>query len=556
MLNFKQIVKKYIDDVINNKIILGNSIRLTVERHLNDLKRKDIYFDEDAAIKFLKFAHLCRYSKGELAKQNKKIEFTPQQVFRYWCLFGWKNLDGHRRFRKVYFELARKNGKSEEAAIVCAYGLIADGEYGAEIYSVATKRDQAKIVFEAAREILRKLKRDSAKIDGLVNINRFNCSVINTNSKFEPLASDSDKQDGLSPHIAAVDEYHAHRDSSLLEVIETGMGSRTQPILLIITTAGFNKLSACYQLRSTALDILSGKKIDDSFFVAIFTLDEGDDWNDEKNWIKANPNIGITPRIDFLQNQYVKTKTEGIHKEVQFKTKNLNIWTDSSMAWIKDRDWVLCKGEYPDLTGKECYAGIDLAAVNDMNAFVLVFPIDGKIYVKQWFWIPEETAKRKNEIADYLRWVDDGFVTTAGDQVINQDIILRDILNFVSQYKLVSFAFDRFMAYNTIVRGLVDAGFSGFEHGQGYVSMSEPTKELEKMVLTKDLVHDNNPVMRWQLGNVEITIDAADNIKPDKGKSTQKIDGIVALIMAINCYMKLKGENNSSPYEERGIIYI
>jgi len=556
MLNFKQIVKKYIDDVINDKIVVGSLIKKTVQRHIQDLNRSDIYFDEKAAERFLKFAHLCRYSKGELAKQNKKIEFTPQQNFRYWCVFGWKNLDGNRRYRKIYFELARKNGKSEEAAIVCAYGLVADGEYGAEVYSVATKRDQAKIVFEAAREILRKSKRDSSKIDALVNINRFNCSVIETNSKFEPLASDSDKQDGLSPHIAAVDEYHAHKDSSLLEVIETGMGSRAQPILLIITTAGFNKLSACYQLRTTAIDILNGKKKDDSFFVAIFTLDDDDDWNDEKNWIKANPNIGITPRLDFLKNQYVKTKTEGIHKEVQFKTKNLNVWTDSSMAWIKDKDWQLCKGVYPDLTGAECYAGIDLAAVNDMNAFVLVFPIDGKLYVKSYFWIPEETAKRKNEIADYLRWVDDKYVNIAGIQVINQDFIIRDILEEVKKYNMKFFAFDRFMAYNTIVRGLVDAGFNGFEHGQGFISMSEPTKELEKMVLSRDIIHDDNPVLSWQLGNVELSIDAADNIKPDKAKSSQKIDGVVALVMAINCYMKNKGNNTKSIYEERGIISI
>ena len=556
-VDYKKIVNKYIDDVVKERILTCVYVKQMVNRHLQDLKRDDIYFCEDSANRFLKFSALCKYTKGELAKKGVTIEFTPQQVFRYWVLFGWKNLDGSRRFRKVYFELARKNGKSEEAAVVCCYGLIADKEFGAEIYTAGTKREQAKIVFDAAREMLRKLKQDSPKINELVSVSKYNCNVINTNSKLEPLASDSDKQDGLNPHFAAIDEYHAHKSSDLLEVIETGQGSRKQPLLLIITTAGFNRVSACYQLRKVATEILSGKKKDDSFMACIFTLDEGDDYNDPKNWIKSNPNLGITPRLEYLEQQHLKVKNEGKSKEVQFLTKNLNVWTDSSVAWIKSSDWELCGvDEFPGLKGRECYGGLDLASVSDNNSFVLVFPIDGKLYVKSFFWIPDETAKRKNEIADYLRWVDGGFVRTTYGQVIDQKVISRDILEIVKDYNLKSFAFDPYIAYNGVIQDLTDAGLNGFEHRQGFLSMSTPSKEFEKRVKQQEIVHDFNPCLSWQIGNVELEFDASDNIKPSKKKSAEKIDGVVAMIMAINTYMNLGRIDDSSPYDERGLIFI
>ena len=558
IIKYKKIVEKYIKDIQSEKILSCVYVKQMIERHLNDLKRDDIYFDEDAANHFLKFSALCKYTKGELAKNGKHIELTPQQVLRYWILFGWKNLDGTRRFRKVYFELARKNGKSEEASIVACYGLIADKEFGAEIYTAGTKREQAKIVFDGSREMLRKLKGDSKKIDSLVSISKYNCNVINTNSKLEPLASDSEKQDGLNPHFAIIDEYHAHRNSDLLEVIETGQGSRSQPLLFIITTAGFNRVSACYQLRKVATEILSGKKEDDSFLACIFTLDEGDDYNEPKNWVKANPNLGITPRLEYLEQQHLKVKNEGKSKEVQFLTKNLNIWTDSSMAWIKASDWELCGTDnFPDLKGKECFGGLDLASVSDNNSFVLVFPIEGKLYVRAWFWIPEETAKRKNEIADYLRWVDEGFVRTTPGQVIDQKIITRDILEICKEYNLKSFAFDPFIAYNGVVQDLTDEGLKGFEHRQGFLSMSTPSKDFEKRVKQMEIIHNNNPCLAWQIGNVELEIDASDNIKPSKKKSAEKIDGVVAMVMAINTYLNLgREDDSSSPYNERGIIFI
>ena len=558
---YKKIVDKYIKEVQSGKLIACEFVKLAITRHLADLERTDIYFDEDAANHFLKFSSYCKYTKGQLAKEKRRIELTPQQVFRYWCLFGWKRSNGSRRYRRVYFEVARKNGKSEEAAIVSLYLTIFDKEEGAEVYCAATTMGQARMVHDAAMVMARKLKNDNAKIDGLVNLTGGgrtggNISVLETNSKCEPLPANDDKLDGLNPHGGIIDEYHAHKTSHLLEVIQTGMGSREQPLLFIITTAGFEKQFPCYsEERKLAIEVLKGVKIDDSLFTVIYTLDEGDDWKDPKVWIKANPNIGITPTFEYMQEQCDQAKNKGVSKEVQFKTKNLNIWTDSSMAFISDDVWQKCGTELPDLKGRECYGGLDLAAVSDMNAFVLIFPPiaeDEPIWVIPFFWIPKNTITRKNEIGNFKQWEREGFIREAGEDVVNQNIITRDIIEICSNYQLKSFAFDRFMAYNGIVQDLHDAGLVGFEFGQGYKSMSQPTKELEGLVLGQKIAHGNNPVLRWQCGNIEISVDPADNIKMDKKKSREKIDGMVALVQALGCF-KAFDDGGTSVYEERGI---
>jgi phage terminase large subunit-like protein len=559
LTNYKKIVEKYIDDVKSEKIIVCQWVKLSINRHLNDLKRKDIYFDEEAATKFLKFSALCKYTKGELASQGKNIELTPQQVFRYWCLMGWMNTNGKRRFRKVYFEVARKNGKSEEAAILCAYLLLVDKEFGAEIYTAATSYKQARLVFDAARVMLKTLGADSDKIKALTTIGKFNVSIVDTNSKLEPISSNDDKQDGLNPHGAIVDEYHAHQTSDLLEVIQTGMGSRSQPLLFIITTAGFEKQFPCYsQERKIATEVLLGVKTDDSLFSVIYTLDEEDDWKDENTWIKANPNIGITPTWEYMRQQCQQAINQGIHKEVQFKTKNLNIWTNSSMSWISDEKWMLCDAELPDLTGREAYAGLDLASVSDMNSYVLIFPpsFEGEpIYIKPYFWIPQSTIDRKSEIGDFKQWQRDGFIRAAGVDVVNQQEILRDILEINSKYQIKASAFDKFIAYNGIVQGMMSEEIECLEFRQGFISMNQPTKELSVLALGGKIAHGGNPVLRWHMGNIELSIDAADNIKIDKGKSKEKVDGAVALVMAIGAWKAFDDEGDSV-YEDRGLIVL
>ena len=556
---YKEIVEKYIKDALSGELVVCKWVKLAIDRHLNDLKREDIYFDEAAAIKFLKFSALCKYTKGELASKGKNIELTPQQVFRYWVLMGWMNINGKRRFRKVYFEVARKNGKSEEAAILCAYLLLVDKEFGAEIYTAATSYKQARLVFDAARVMLKTLGADSDKIKALTTIGKFNVSVIDTNSKLEPISANDDKQDGLNPHAAIVDEYHAHQTSDLLEVIQTGMGSRSQPLLFIITTAGVEKQYPCYsEERKIATEVLLGVKIDDSLFCCIYTLDEEDDWKDESTWIKANPNIGITPTWEYMRQQCTQAINQGIHKEVQFKTKNLNIWTNSSMSWISDEKWMLCDQELPSLEGRIAWAGLDLAATSDMNAYVLIFPpsFEGEpTWIKPYFWIPKATIERKSEIGNFMQWEREGYIRSCGEEVINQKEILRDILEINKKYQVKATAFDRFLAYNGIIQGLQEEGIESFEFGQGFLSMSNPTKELSIMTLGGKIAHGGNPVLRWHMGNIEIKMDEADNIKIDKRKSREKVDGAVALVMALGVW-KAFDEGSDSVYEDRGLIVL
>lgn len=558
---YKKIVDKYINDVQSGKVLSCKWVKLSIDRHLNDLKRDDIYFDEDAATRFLKFSALCKYTKGKLASKNLNIEFSPQQLYRYWCLFGWKNLDGTRRFRKVYFEVARKNGKSEEAAVVCAYMLLKDGEFGADVFTLATKIDQAKIVFLAAKEIIRKLANDYGSVKKLVTIGMNNVAVISTNSKLEPLSNQSDRQDGSNPHLGVIDEYHAHPNSSLLEVIQTGMGSRVQPMLFIITTAGFEKQFPCYgEERKVATEILQGIKTDDSLFSVIYTLDEGDDWRDENVWVKSNPNIGITPTWEYMRQQLTQALNQGVSKEVQFKTKNLNIWTDSSMAWINDENWMKCGGEIPDLTGRECYAGLDLASKIDMNALVLLFPPtddDLKTHIIPFFWMPKSTIESKKEIANIPQWVRDGYVFENGIDVVDVRMIAKFISDIYQKYKVIGLGFDSWGS-TAILHLLHDEGIDNvFELRQGYRTLSEPTKEVEALVLGGQLNHGGNPVLRWQMGNVELSIDPAENIKPDKSKSRQKIDGIAAMVNALAVCNALKLEvEPENIYQSRGIREI
>ncbi len=538
-------IQDYIDDVLENPDTHCKWEQLAVKRHLEDLKNgeaRGLYFDEDSANKIIEFFRILKFTKGKYAQ--KSFELEPFQKFRYWVIFGWKREDGSRRFRKVYIEGARKFGKTEEAAGLGLYMLLSDGEQGAEIYSGATKRDQAKIVFDAAKVMSKRLQQDSASASKRIGGSLNTIADLDTGSKFEPLASDSEKQDGLNPHLGIIDEYHAHKTSDLLEVIETGMGAREQPLLFIITTAGFNKNGPCFGLRKVITELLEGKKTDDSTFGIIYTLDEQDDWEDEKVWIKANPNIGRTPTWDYMRDQFTKAKNEGATKEVQFKTKNLNIWTDSSMAWISDEDWMKCdKGKLPDLKGKECFGGLDLASVSDFNSLSLNFPPQDGLPERctlHFFWIPEGTATKKQEKASYYQWIQDGFITQTEGDVIDNKVISRDIQEILARYQVKAIGFDRFMAYHGVIQELSDV-YDGFiEFGQGFVSMSEPTKKLEKLVRGQELNHGGNPVMRWMMGNIEIRIDPADNIKIDKGKSQEKVDGPVSLVMAL-------GVENTTP---------
>jgi phage terminase large subunit-like protein len=545
--------QQYINDVLSGKLITGELIKLAVRRHTEDLAKQNTtefpyYFDEGEGQRWIRFAHKCKHWKGEVAKET--IELEPHQQFYFMLLFGWQRVTGGRRFRTSYKEVARKNGKTTECAVKAIGHLFLDNESGAQTYLAATKEDQARIAFKDVVEIIK----TSPALKKYYQV--YVKSVVLGNSFIKPLGSDSNTQDGFDPSYGIIDEYHAHPTSGMLNVLESGMGARKQPLIDIITTAGFNRQSPCYsEVRKTSIEVLKGIKKDETHLALIYTLDEGDDWNDETLWIKSNPNLGVSVRMDFLRDRYLKAKNEGGSKEVDFKTKNLNLWTDSERTWIPDEVWMLGnKGALPR-EGSSCYGGLDLASTRDICALVLIFPTANGYELLPFFFIPELSAKERTskDGVNYDRWVREGFIIQTPGNVTDYGYIRQKVNELRQVYKIQSIAYDRYNASQLVI-DMTGDGVKCNPMGQGFVSMSTPTKEMEKLVYEGKINHSGNPVLRWMISNVMIAQDAAGNIKVAKDKSTEKVDGVVASIMALGELMtNIKGP---SPYNERGILTL
>jgi phage terminase large subunit-like protein len=550
--------KNYLEQIDSGKVLACRYVHLAVERQIRDLQRQHdpdfpFYFDEDAAARAIGFFRILRHTKGEWASQRQHFQLKDFQAFRLAVVFGWKKKSNHkRRFTRAYIETARKSGKTEEGAGVMLIGLN-EGEAGAEIYSAATTRDQARIVFTAAKEMARQLRQDSEMAAGSLQILAHRVLNTSNNSFIQALSADAHTLDGLNPHFSCIDEMHAHPDRKVLDVIETGMGSRSQPLVYIITTAGFNVEGPCYALRKTAIDILEGIKVDESFFSIIYTLDEGDDWELEANWIKANPNLGNTPKLDWMREQYTKAKNEGWSKRVEFLTKNLNIWQNARETWVPDEVYHACALPFAlkEMEGRACHGGLDLAATSDFNALSLFFPKrhdDEANRLLRFYWIPEAAAERRHQDGPSFRtWADEGHMKITDGNVTDYSIIRQDINAIVQIVDLRSLAFDRALsAY--LVQDLTADGVRMEPFNQGIMHISPPTKELERLIVSGDLEHDGNPVTRWMYTNVTMYRDNNDNYRPNKGKSTDKIDGVMADIMAVGEWLIRRADTPVSSY--------
>lgn len=549
---------RYIDGVMDGKIVTNRWVRLAVERHLRDLEDgedRELWFDAKAAQLAINFFQFCKHSKGEWAGQT--VELEDWQAFKTAIIFGWKRYNGARRFRTVYIEEPRKNGKSTWAAGVGLYLLVADGEPGAEIYTAATKRDQARIVHSEATRMVKA----SPALRKRVRVFKDNLHIEGTASKYEPVGRDADSLDGLNVQGAIVDELHAHKTRDLWDILDTATGSRRQPLLLAITTAGFDRQSICWEQHEYTEKILEGLIQDDSFFGLIYSMDEGDDWEDESVWYKANPNLGTSKKLEDMRRQALKAK-ETPSALNAFLRLHLNVWTQAETRWLSPDSWAAC-GHAVDadgLRGRTCYGGLDLSSTTDISAFVLVFPPeqDGDTYkVLPRFFIPEAAMRERSrrDRVPYDAWVREGYITATPGNVIDYSFILAQIDEDAQRYDLKEIAFDRWGA-TKIVQELQDLGGEDFvaQFGQGFASMSAPMKELEKLVLSKQLAHGNNPVLSWMASNIVARQDPAGNIKPDKEKSTEKIDGIVALIMGLD--RATRHTDTGSIYESRGVLVL
>lgn len=546
----------YIDAVLSGRIVACEYVKAACRRHLTDLRdgpKRGVRFDAKKAMRAIRFYGFLKHSKGEWAGQTVRLE--GWQMFVQAMVFGWLREDGMRRFRTAYLEVARKNGKTTQLSGIGLYLLVADHEPGAEVYTAATKLDQARIMHSEATRMVKK----SPDLAKRIKVFKNNLHIEDTASKYEPLGQDSDTQDGLNIHGALVDEVHAHKTRDLWDVLETGMGSRRQPLMFGITTAGFNRQTLCYHLHDYTRKVLLGLFQDDSFFGIIFGLDEGDDWEDERNWIKANPNLGVSKKLVNMREMARKAKNMPAALNA-FLRLELNVWTQAASRWVPRQHWDACATSVnlEELRGRICYGGLDLSSNTDLTALVLVFPPkrEGEPYqVLCHFYCPEDgiQERSKHDRVPYADWVREGYLTATPGNVVDISWLIHDIKEMRNLYDFRELAFDRWGSTKLQgdIGGLDPNGKFLVGFGQGYASMAPAMKDLERCVLNHSIAHGANPVLNWCADNLVVASDAAGNLKPDKDKSTERIDGMVALIMGLN--RAIMDKNPGSVYDAHGL---
>lgn len=507
----------------------------------------------DRAVKFIE--NLC-HTKGKWAGTPFTLLPWQEQVIR--DIFGIVDAKGKRQFRTAYVEIPKKNGKSELAAAIALYLLYADNEPSAEVYGAACDRNQASIVFDVAKQMVAM----SPALTKRSKVTAAQKRIVNYRNAgfYQVLSAETGTKHGLNVSGLVFDEIHAQPNRQLYDVLTKGSGdAREQPLFFIITTAGTNKNSICYELHTKALDLLGGRKSDPSFYPVVYGLDLEDDWTDERNWYKANPSLGFTITIDRVREAYQNALDNPAEENV-FKQLRLNIWTSATVCWIPDH--IYDRGAMPlneeDLYGRDCYAGLDLSSTSDITALSLVFPPrteEEPYVVLPYFWLPEETLElrtRRDHVL-YDVWKKQGFINTTEGNVVHYGFIEQYIEDLGERFHIKEIAFDRWNA-TQMVQNLEDMGFTVIPFGQGYKDMSPPSKELYKLLMEGRINHGGNPVLKWMAQNVVMRQDPAGNIKPDKEKSTEKIDGIVATIMALD--RAIRCEDTTSVYDTRGLLFI
>ena len=493
---------------------------------------------------------MCKHLKGPLAGES--VALDPWQLFMVTQIYGWFREDGRRVVRTVYFEVPRKNGKSTICSVLGLYHLFADAEASAEVYSAAKTRDQARIVFGDAQAMVR----GSRVLADQLGVHRNNIHHLPTNSKFEPLASDAGSLEGRNPSFSIVDEVHTHPNPEVWDVLAVASGARAQPLQFGITTAGTNREGVAYQLRDYLIKVIQGQVEDDSFWGQIYTIDDTDDWNSPAAWAKANPSYGKSVQPDDME-RLAKQAGESPSARVNYLTKRLNVWQNSSEAWLNMNDWDTCgTAERPPMEsfkGLPCYLGLDLASVSDFACVSVLFPQDGKVYQYVQSFLPEDTVYNKAGSMGrlYQQWAEEGRITMTEGNVNDLRYIKEYILKLCETYNVKEIAFDPWGA-NELSADLIDRGLPMVKVGQGMGAMSGPSKSYEKTVKAAQLIHGDDPVVNWMASNCEAFRDVNDNIKVRKGTEAAKIDGIIASIMALG-RLEVHGGLKDSVYNTRGI---
>ena len=508
----------------------------------------------DRAVTFIE--NLC-HTKGKWAGTPFWLLPWQEQLIR--DIFGIVKPDGNRQFRTSFVEICKKVGKSELAAAVALYLLYADNEPSAEVYGAAADRQQASIVFDVAKQMV-EMSPALMKRSKLMGATK---RIVNYGNAgyYQVLSAEVGGKHGFSVSGLVFDEIHTQPNRQLYDVLTKGSSdARQNPLHFIITTAGNDRHSIAYELHTKAVDILEGRREDSTFYPVVYGLKDDEDWEDEANWYKVNPSLGYTVDVERLRDAYREAK-QNPADEITFKWLRCNMWVSSTVAWIPDA--IYMRGNEPidmaSLEGRDCYAGLDLSSTGDITALVLIFPPrdeDEKFVLLPYFWIPEETIPRrvKANSVPYDIWEKQGYIMSTEGNVIHYDFIEKFIMDLSEKYHILEIAVDRWNATH-VIQNLEDNGLTMVPFGQGFASMSAPTKEFYRLLMEGKIIHGGHPVMRWMAGNVVVDTDPAGNIKVTKAKSKEKIDGIVAAIMALDRAVRHESEGRSV-YDTRGIILI
>mgnify|MGYP003635935528 FL=1 len=547
---------RYIDAVITGEILACRYVKLACERQVRDLGRAGdddfpYFFDETKGNRVCLFIEGLSHIKGKWA--GSLIALEDWQCFVLCVAFGWVNEEGNRRYRTTYGEVPRKNAKSTLTSGVGLYMLAADNEGGAECYSAATTRDQAKIVWQDAWRMAKGAKwLQQPKYGVETSARSIYCEK--SSSLFQPLSSEGNSLDGLNIHFAGVDELHAHKTREVFDVLETGTGARAQSMLWLITTSGFNLAGICYEQREYLVKILEGVAVDETYFGFIYTIDEGDDWADPATHQKANPNWGVSVFPDDVA-RLCRKAMEMPSAQNNFLTKRLNVWCNADTAWMNMTKWHAAADrtlDIDDFIGQPCKLGLDLASKTDIAAKAYLFERDGHYYYFGEYYLPEETIENGNN-ASYKGWLIDGHLTETFGAVIDHAEIKQGIIDDHSRFDVQEVSFDPWNA-TMLSSALMDEGCVMVEIRATVQNFSEPMKWLEALILDGRFHHTGCPLMTWMVSNIVAHTDKKDNIYPNKARPENKIDGVIALLMALNRYINIENENSlNNAYAERGI---
>ena len=494
----------------------------------------DCQWDGVAAARAVDFfaTILTHPDDSHYCKAGSPFHLQPWQSDYVATLHGWLNADGTRRYTETLGALPRKNGKSTLAAGLMLYELSAAGRTGAQFYSAAQTRDQAALVFNMAARMVRQSPRLSKRLKVIDSTKRL--THQESGSFYRAIPADAGPVHGTKPAVVIFDELHTQRTRDLYDALKTGQGASPNPLFAAITTAGYDRHSICWEVWQYARHVRDGLMNDQHFLPMLYEIGDDEPWDNPETWARCNPNLGISISKDFLQQEYDRARASAAYENT-FRNLYLNQWTEQAVRWLPMDRWDEGNDELPDLAGAPCWAGLDLSATEDITAFVMAFPLDDRIALVPKFWIPEETAKRKErqDAVPYRKWIAEGLINATPGDCIDHSVVRRDINELAKQYHIQEIAFDRAMSVGIAPQLEQEDGFVMEPHGQGFLSMSEPSKMFFRRVMQRQLIHGGNPVLRWMAGNVSVSKDAADNIKPVKDKSTGRIDGIVAAVMAV-----------------------